>query len=210
MAAARKRAPAKVAAAPPAASQRERLLGRARPSLPYRLLLDADALAAAQAEQQRVERVARQVLIREDPGSVAHRKAEQQIAGAAAAVDACYETVVLRALPTVGEVTVETLIDAHPPTSEQMAAAKAERDKARQRGDQPPDWPSWDDRTFFPALLEACADNDMTAADWVAFFAKNVSDGERAGIQLAALAVNERERVADAMVLPFGSTRMPS
>ena len=208
----RKRAPGKrgAAAAASGQSQRERLLGRPRPSLAYRLLVDGDGLEQARKEHERVRVRTRQTLLRADPGSPEYRKAQRDLDKAQAAVDVCYETIVLRALPTDGEVTSEKLMAAHPPTDEQVARVKAERDKAHQQGRDLAPWPEWNDDTFPAALLAACAESDMSEQDWREFLAGHVSDGEKRGLWLAALAVNERERVADPLVLPKGLTGMLS
>lgn len=191
-------------------SQRERLLGRPRPSLPYRLLVDPEGLETANAELERARNQSRQTSRRSDSTEAQRRKAEKAAEKAQQAVDGCYETVTLRALPTAGDVTTEKLIAAHPPTQEQMARAKAERESAQQQGRDLPSLPDWNDDTFPSALLAACAETEMTEDDWREFLAEHVSDGEARGLWMAALAVNERERVADPLVLPKGWTGMRS
>jgi hypothetical protein len=138
------------------------------------------------------------------------RRAQKQVADAQAKLDGCYETIVLRALPTSGQVTTEKLAAAHPPTDEQIAKVRTERDKAHNQGRDVPPWPEWNDDTFPPALLAACAESDMSEQDWREFLAEHVSDGEFHGLYMAALSVNERERVADPLVLPKGLTGMLS
>jgi hypothetical protein len=209
MSAPRKRAATKTAAVAQQ-SQRDRLLGRPRPSLPYPLLVDPDRVETARAELARVQQRVRQVVLKEEPGNARYRRAEKSIRDAEAVVDGCYETLILRALPTRGEVTTERLIAAHPPTDAQMAAAKLEREKAKTRGEDLPPWPDWDDDTLRPALLAACAEGGMSEQDWTEFLAGHVSDGEARALWLACLAVNERERVADPLVLPKGWTGIRS
>lgn len=204
----RKRAPRTAAA--PQQSQRERLLGRRRPSTTYRLLVDVDNIGSAREALNKVERAGRQTMLREQPSSAKHKRAEKQIADAQAAVDACYETIRLTALPMSGDVTWEALVAAHPPTAEQRGRAKQERQKAHERGEDMPAWPTWDDDEFFPAALEACCDNGMTADDWRAFIAEHVNGGELVGLQLALIEVNTRERVADPVGIPFGLRQMTS
>lgn len=202
MTAPRKRAPAKRtrAAAP---SQRDRLLGRPRPSLPYRLLVDPDGAEKARAELARVQAQTRQVLLKHAEGTPAYRTAQQRRADAEAAVEACYEVLVLRALPParVAELEAE-----HPPTGQQMEQAKAEREQARQREEELPGWPNYAD-TFWPALLAESVDGHMTAEDWTTFLAEHVSGGEAAGLRRALLSVNTAERAADPLVLPKDWTR---
>lgn len=206
MTAPRKRAPAKRQprkAAAPKQSQRDRLLGRPRPSLPYRILVAPDEVEQARQALAKAQEDARQVRLKAGRDSPAGKRAAKPVADAEAVVDACYETIVLRALPPER---VEALDAEHPPTAEQMERVKAEREQAAKRGEQPPDWPSWNDATYWPALLAECADGDMAVDDWVSFLAEHVSTGEAAGIKQAVLAVNRLERVADPLVLPKGWT----
>lgn len=212
MTAPRKRAPAKrtTKAAAAQQSQRERLLGRSRPSTSYRLLVDAAGIEAARKTLERVERQTRQTLLREESGSDAYKRAEKQLAAAQSAVDACYETIWLTALPMSGEVTWEKLVSAHPPTAEQIERTRKERDEARARGEDQPPWPQWDEETFYPAALAACCDNGMSADDWREFLDQHVSGGELAGLQLALIEVNAKERVADPVAVPFGLRQMLS
>ena len=109
---------------------------------------------------------------------------------ARAEVDGCYEQIVLRAMPPAD---YERLIAAHPPTDEQRGKGEI-----------------WDPDSFRPALLAACADGDMTEQDWVAFLAEHVSAAERQGLYVAALAVNEQERVAESVSVPKGWTQIRS
>jgi hypothetical protein len=194
------------------ADQRQRLLARPRPSIGYPLqVVDQQTLTAAQQELGAAQADLRQVILSDKPKtSVVRRKADQRVAAAQAALDLCYETITLTALPTAGELTAETLAAAHPPTDAQMAKARQERQEAAQRGEAPPPWPVWNDDTFRPALLAACCTNGMTAEDWAAFLGQHVSTGEANGIWLACLAINQRERVADPLVIPKGSTQMLS
>lgn len=198
----RRKQPAKTAAAP--TSQRDRLLARPRPSLAYPLLVDQDAVDAARRDLGQAHADARQAMLAKNTDDAEVQAAQRRITDAEQAVHACYETVVLRALPP-GD--VERLRADHPPTEQQMAAAKAERERAAKRGEEPPLWPEWNEDTFRPALLAACTpDSGMGADDWATFLQGHVSDGEARGLWLACLAVNARERVADPLVLPKGST----
>lgn len=209
MTAPRKRAPAKRTsrAAAPRQSQRERLRGRQRPSMPYRLLVDADDVAAAREALAKAQREARQVLQRDTSTQAQRKYAEKTVAETEAAVDACYETITLRALPPPRW---EELEAAHPATPEQMARAREQRQAAQQRGEDPPEWPAYDDAEFWPAALAEVADGDMTVEDWRAFLAENVSTGEAAGLKRAVLQVQAQERVADPLVLPKGLTEILS
>lgn len=182
-------------------SQRDRLLGRPLPSVPYRLLVDPDGVAAAQRRLAAAQTTERRTRVAGTASAADQASARLEVEAAAAELDACYETVTLSALEPRR---VEELIDAHPPTAEQMAAAKAERDKARQRGDHPPDWPTWNPDTFLPALLEASAAGDMTAADWDVMLTSRLSVGESVGLRKACLGINMSARMAEPVVLPKG------
>lgn len=200
----RRRAPAKrtAKAAAPRQSQRERLLGRPRPSLPYRLLVDPDGAEKARAELAKVQEQTRQVLLKQAEGSPAYRAAKKRRADAEALVDACYETVRLHALPPARFAELEA---EHPPTAEQMERTKVEREQAKQRAEELPGWPNYAE-SFWPAALAESADNGMSVDDWSAFLAEHVSGGESAGLRSALLNVNAVERAADPLVLPKGWT----
>jgi hypothetical protein len=169
--------------------------------MPYRLLIDPAGVEQARAELARVQRSSRPGRIGDDPA--ASDKAAEQVAAAEAAVDACYEIIMLHALPPAR---VEKLEAEHPPTADQLAKAKADREQATKRGEQV-DAPTFNDDTYWPALLAECAtDAGMGADDWAAFLAEHVSTGELVGLKMAALNVNRVERVADPLVLPKGWT----
>lgn len=166
-------------------SLRARLADRRRPTLPYPLLVDVERLPAAAAALDEAVRQWRQILLRDDAGERL-AAAQSTVEQAKAEVDGCYETVVLRALPPAA---YERLIAEHPPSDEQRANGEI-----------------WDPGTFRAALLAACADGDMTAQDWADFLAERCSAAERQGLYVAALAVNEQERVAEPATLPKGWT----
>ncbi|WFE45302.1 hypothetical protein [Verrucosispora sp. WMMD1129] len=188
-------------------AQRERLLGRSRPKLPYRILVDEDGADRARQRLDVANAAARQARLA-DRG-VAEALAE--VEAAQAELDGCYETIVLRALPLTGKVTVETLTAEHPPTPEQMAAGKKAREDARAAGDPVPPWPAWNDDTFRPALLSASApDAGMSAEDWSEMLGSRMSAGEVRGLWAACLAINLTGRAAEPVVLPKGSTTTTS
>lgn len=129
-----------------------------------------------------------------------HDRAEQAVADAraelneaAAELEACYETVRLRAMRPEA---YEQLIADHPPTAEQQAD---------------PDSPPWNEKAFIPALLAACAEGDMTADDWSALLAGDddghgLSRAERFELRTTVVGLNEKARFADPAALPFAST----
>lgn len=165
-------------------SLRVRLADRQRPTLAYPLLVDHERLPAATAALDEAVRQWRQVLLRDDGERLA--AAQSTVEQAKAEVDGCYEPIVLRALPPAA---YERLIAEHPPSDEQRATGEI-----------------WDPATFRAALLAACADGDMTVQDWADFLDDHCSAGERQGLYVAALAVNEQERVAEPAALPKGWT----
>lgn len=172
-------------------ARRERLRARPLPSIVYPLLVDDPAQARAALEQE--QQLLRQVILKHgaDDDIEDYREHKAKVEAAQAALDDCYELIALTALRPAA---YEQLAAQHPPT----AAQQAKDDKA---------WVNVD--TFRPALLQACADSDMTAADWAAFLEENVSTGERQGLYVAALGINERDRFADPLV-PKGWTATPS
>lgn len=189
-------------------SQRDRLRARQRPTITHRVLVDADAAAEARKALGEAQARYRQVVLKHGRDSGEAQSLQPEVDAAAAAVDACYEPIVLRALPPprVAELEAE-----HPPTPEQVSKVQQERQRAQQRGEDLPDWPSWNDDTFYPVLLSECAvESDMTVQDWADFLAENVSIAEAAALKDAVLAVNAKERIADSLVIPKGLTQIIS
>ena len=153
--------------------------------------------AAVRAAQGLVEEAKARLLV-----------ADRAVADAEAPVNACYETIVLRA---VQPATLEQLTAAYPPSEAQMEAAHKDREQAVQRGEQPDPWPSYDDDRFYPALLTLCADDaGMSAEDWAAVFSSNVSLAEKLGLRRLVLELNQRERAAEPVVLPKDLTQILS
>jgi hypothetical protein len=187
--------PRKTTAAAAARSPRERLLGRPRPSLPYPILVDDPGEARRNLE--RVERGARQVMLRHDEGTKAHKAARVQLEAAQQAVDDCYQRVILQAMPPAD---YEQLKADNPPTEAQLKAAK-------DASELPPDC---DTTAFVPEVLAASTDMDMSAQDWAELLDRHMSDGERQELRVVVLGLNERARFAEPVVLPKGSTMTPS
>jgi hypothetical protein len=158
--------------------------------LPYTLRVDDPAKARAALEA--AQREARQVLLgKHGRDSDEYREADKAVMAAQAKVDACYETVVITALHPAD---YEAAKAAHPPTPEQLAVGEDEI---------PPDV---NVDTFVPAVLAAGTDAGMSDQDWATFLAEHCSDGERQELRALVLAVNERPRAAEPVVLPKGST----
>lgn len=147
-------------------SLRERLAQRKPPSVVVRLRVEDDTAARAE-------------LVSAQAGGDGPR-----IQAAQDAVDACYEPLVITALPPAEW---EALVDAHPPTEEQ-----------KKRGNT---W--FNPVTFYPALLAACVEGDETEDDWADFTTKgSLSLGESNALITAALEVNQRS--PDPGVIPKG------
>lgn len=170
-------------------SLKQRLAGRQRPTLVYPLLVDGDRHVEAVAALDEAVRAWRQVALR-DVEDAERAAAQSTVDAARAEVDGCFEQIVLRAMPPAD---YERLIAAHPPTDEQRGKGEI-----------------WDPGSFRPALLAACAAGDMTEQDWAEFLAERCSAAERQGLYVAALAVNEQERVAESVSVPKGWTQIRS
>ncbi|GII89620.1 hypothetical protein Ssi03_76100 [Sphaerisporangium siamense] len=154
-------------------SQRDRLLARPRPSTTYTLRVEDDT------EQRRRLEDARRVLhLLQAQGDEADQgaltAAREELDQAEEELEACYEHIVLRAMRPRD---FETLIAEHP-------AREGTEDKA------------WNVATFPEACFLACAEGEMSAADWEQFLAGNVSDVERADLYTEAIRVNARLPVA--------------
>lgn len=76
----------------------------------------------------------------------------------------------------------DALVQLHPPTEQQLETSALKRD----------DPPTWNDETFYPALLEACAvDSELSAAEWSEELA-GWEKPERVEIQQKCLEANLR------------------
>lgn len=147
-------------------SLREQLRGRARPSVPCRLRVRDTGPATRAVEEAVIALRLLQARGQDDQVT----EARQVVRAAQEALDACYATVELVAL--------------RPPDFEALVAAHPPREGT--------DDVEWNTETFGPALFRACAQGDMTDADWDAFFAEDCSDGEKVMLPQAALAINVR------------------
>lgn len=153
-------------------SQRDRLLGRQLPSTPWKIMVEDDT--AARAELQRAETVLEvaQMGPQDDDTKAEVKEARTRVEAAIEAVEACYETIVIRA---VKPARFEELAKAHP---------------KREGKDEPYDMQALSRELFFEGVQ-----GDMTREDWEVFLAEQMSYGERDGIEgvfMAALYVNGR------------------
>lgn len=168
-------------------SLKDDLSGRRRPSTPYTIQLTDPSESAAALNQ--AQRMLRQAEIKDDKAEL--KKRRTAVTRATAKVQECFRVFEIAALEAD---VYEDLIEDHPPTPEQIEKA----------GKGPDERPEWNDKTFYPALLEACVDDDMTTEDWTGFL-KRMSRGERRQLQYTLVAINENVRLPESMMLPKGS-----
>ena len=151
-------------------SARERLLGKKRLSITYRVRVDDTEEAERALEEARS--AYRQALIAADSEDDAPvRNAKRRRDRAREALEACYEPLTINALRPAD---LEKLLGEHPAQDEDGSDAL------------------WHTATFRPALLAACVDSDMTADDWAVFCEENLGRGERDDLWLTVLDVNHR------------------
>jgi hypothetical protein len=172
-----------------------RVKSRARPSVPFKLLVvSGEQLAAAHGRIAETSARLRQAILKDDPekpdrvkelkaAKASQRRAEKQL-------EECWETIQITALPPDQ---FEQLKAAHPPTSEDL-----KNDEGAE----------WNRDSLRPVLLSACAEGGLSADEWRALLEDRFSKGERAEIFTTALAINESTRVVEQVVLPKGSTGM--
>ena len=144
-------------------SLRERLAGRARPTATYRLRIDDTTDAERELSEAQTSLLLAST--EEEKG-----RARQDINTAQAALDACFEPIVMTAMPPRE---FEDLVDEHP-------ARKDTDDEA------------WNTETFPRACFLACAPNEMSAEEWDAFLAERCSDGEQIALFTTAIDANLR------------------
>ena len=152
------------------AGRRERLLARKRPTVDYQLAVadDADAVAEMAAAKDALAAAG----FRTDEGAaVAVAEAEARLAKARKAVEACYETVTLTALPPAE---FEALI-----SKPEHAARDGHEEK-------------WNAETFPRGCFLACAPDDLTADEWAEFVDANLAQGEREALFMTAIGLNVR------------------
>lgn len=161
------------------ASLKDKLAARRPRSTTYPLAV-ADT-AEVEAELERAQTAHRRAVMEHDPESAEVTEAKAAVDEATELEAACYEHVVITALPATE---FEVLVDTHP----------------AQSGEDTP----WHTATFRPALLAACIDADMSAGDWDRFFRTAGTQGDLYGLFSACLEVNNR---TPSPTLPKDSTR---
>ncbi|GAA4221550.1 hypothetical protein FHR32_005134 [Streptosporangium album] len=165
-------------------SLRDRLLHRPRPADTYPLRIDDDT--EIRKELERVRMLGRLLQLQgEAADESAVRAAKADLAAAETAMAACYEPVVLRAMPPDA---FEALIGEHKPRPDS-------EDKV------------WNLDTFPRAVLWECIESDLTEAEWDQVWREVLSNGERVELCNAAIRVNVR--VPDS-TLPKGWTQTPA
>lgn len=158
-------------------SLKSRLAERERPTAVYPLQIadPTDATKALEAAQKSHRRS----VLQNDPQTPEYKKTKRAVAAAEKKLRECFEEIRFRALPPA---IYEALISAHPPTKEQLDAAK------------PGEEPVWDVETFRPALISACVEGDMSESDWAEALTQRLSKGEVQALFVTALTVNEQVR----------------
>lgn len=165
-------------------SLKERLLGRERPTATYPCRV-APVEETREAEQGLA--AARKVALSvkaEDKDAA--RKAKRLLDKAEKRRDACYEPIVLRALPPAD---FEALGDTYPD------APEGAPDEVRRAHDE----------EYLHGVFLASVEGDLTEAEWTEFVQQNLSTGERNDLYNLAIAVNGRVRALDPGT-PKGST----
>lgn len=152
-------------------TQRDRLMGRTRPSDTYHLPVgeDAEMRAAAGAVEAAQEALSTARMRLDDRADEAATEAEGVLAQANAALAALYEPVVIRAMKPES---FELLVAEHP---------------ARKDTDE-----RWNKDTFPRALFLESVVGEMSREDWEAFLAEQCSQGEQNGLFYMAQYVNAR------------------
>lgn len=149
-------------------SQRDRLLGRTRPTLTHHLRVDDDTAARAAVEAAREQLAAAEM--RFDPrAGEAVKEARAALEAAQGLLAECYEPVVLRAMPPKE---FEELVAQHP-------ARKDETER-------------WNNDTFPRAAFLASVTGELSRTEWETVLDEQLSEGERNAICLDALRVNAR------------------
>lgn len=122
----------------------------------------------AERLQQARNNVFRLRVLVADPDAKDVEKADREQEAAQAALDACFHRLEFRGLP--GDDDLDALMNAHPVTDKQIADAKAQIARAKERGDKEIDesMPPYDLDAFNVALLVACVieGDGLTEDDW--------------------------------------------
>jgi hypothetical protein len=134
-------------------SIRERLAARTRPRATFMLRVDDDTMVRAEL-------------------TAAHATGDsERIATSTASLEACYEALIITALPPRD---LERLLADHPPAD---AGSNVQ----------------FDAQTFIPAVLAACIDGDETADDWAEYIkAGSLTTGELNALFSAVWELNYR------------------
>lgn len=153
-------------------SQRDRLLGRKLPFVPYKLLIDDDTAARLELERAETELELAQMGPQDDDAKAEVKKARTRVEKARKAVEACYEPITIRA---VTPERFEELVAEHP--------ARPDKDEPYNAG------------TLARALFLEGVEAELSAEEWETFLVSQVSFGEKDGVSgllLTALLVNGR------------------
>lgn len=155
-------------------SQRDRLLKRRLPTVPFRLMVDDDSDARRELADAEAALELAQYGPQDDAAKAEVKKARGRVEKARAALDACYEVITIRA---VTPARFEEMMKDHPPRE-----GKKEE--------------IYNPETFSRALfLEGVQDPELTRDEWEVFLDTQLSKAERDGsdgIFWATLALNTR------------------
>lgn len=165
-------------------SLKERLLARERPTATYPCRV-APVEETQEAEQGLAAARKVALSVKADDKD-ATRKAKRLLTQAEKRRDACYEPIVLRALPPAE---FEALGDTYPEADE-----KDSEEVRRQR-----------DEEYLHGVFLASVEGDLTEAEWTEFVQQHLSTGERNDLYNIAIAINGRVRALDPGT-PKGST----
>jgi len=160
-------------------SLRDRLLQRERPVATY------TCRVAPVADTQRAEQDLAAALkalrgVRPDDETAA-ATAQEAVATAQERRDACYEQILLQALPPDA---YEAIGDAYP------LADEGAEEKVRLAADE----------AYLHAVFLSCVQGELTSEEWTTFVHTNLSTGERNDLYTLANAVNGRVRALDPSV----------
>lgn len=149
-------------------SQRDRLLGRTRPTVTHNLRVDDDTDARALVEAAR-EALSLALMRIDDRAEQAQAEAEERLGKARDVLAACYEPVVIRAMEPKR---FEALVAEHP--------ARKDHDER------------WNEETFGRALFLASVVGELSREEWEQVLDEQCSEGEQNGLFLDAKLVNAR------------------
>ncbi|MFC9085361.1 hypothetical protein [Nocardiopsis dassonvillei] len=162
-------------------SLKDKLRGRARPTLSHRLrIASTEETTAAEAAVATARRMLTIWEAQASPDEERIEQARQALAEAEAVRDECYVTVTVQALKPED---FEALYDVYPPSDSKDPKEKKEAEEA-----------------YLRALFLECVQGDMTREDWEDVLTEDVSAGERNELYDLGAAVNGRSRIPNGQI----------